>query len=392
MADPVFLGLDVARDDLEVAVYPTGAGWRVPNTPAGHARVVQWAQTHHPARLVLEATGGYERAVDAALHAAGLPVVVSNPRQVRDFARSRNILAKTDHVDAQVLARFAAEVQPPLRPRPSAASQELHALVTHRRQLLTARVAEQQRRPLAAPVVRADIDANLAWLAQRLAALDAQIAAALQADAALRARAAWLQSIPGIGPTASATLLAELPELGSLSRRQIAAPGRGRPLQSRQRHLARPPQYLGRARLRPRRPLYGHRRRHPRQSGHPRVLSAPGRGRQALQGGADRLHAQAAGVLQCPLPAPEPLGSDHGLIPAAPTQLLTGFGRGRRNLPRPQAREESSAAQQRNSTPRAVAHLCPAKTPERRSQSGAGSANPPGEGKAAGMTGARDRR
>ena len=161
--------------------------------------------------------------MDAALHAAGLPVVVSNPRQVRDFARSRNILAKTDHVDAQVLARFAAEVQPPLRPRPSAASQELHALVTRRRQLLTARVAEQQRRPLASPVVRADIDANLAWLAQRLAALDAQIAAALQADAALRARAAWLQSIPGIGPTASATLLAELPELGSLSRRQIAA-------------------------------------------------------------------------------------------------------------------------------------------------------------------------
>ena len=223
MADPLFLGIDVARDDLEVAVYPTDAGWRVPNTPAGHARLVQWAQAHQPVRLVLEATGGHERAVDAALDAAGLPVVVINPRQGRDFARSRNIQVKTDRVDAQVLARFAAEVQPPLRPRPSAASQELHALVTRRRQLLTARVAEQQRRPLASPVVRADIDANLAWLAQRLAALDAQIAAALQADAALRARAAWLQSIPGIGPTASATLLAELPELGSLSRRQIAA-------------------------------------------------------------------------------------------------------------------------------------------------------------------------
>ena len=209
MADPVCLGIDVARDDLEVAVYPTAEGWRVPNTPAGHARLVQWAQTHHPARLVLEATGGYERAVDAALYAAGLPVVVSNPRQVRDFARSRNILVKTDRVDAQVLARFAAEVQPPLRPRPSAASQDLHALVTRRRQLLTDRVAEKQRRPLARPSVQADIDA--------------QIAAALQADAALRARATWLQSIPGIGPTASATLLAELPELGTLSRRQIAA-------------------------------------------------------------------------------------------------------------------------------------------------------------------------
>lgn len=223
MADPVFLGLDVARDDLEVAVYPTGAGWRVPNTPAGHARLIRWAQTHHPARVVLEATGGYERAVDTALYAAGLPVVVSNPRQVRDFARSRNILVKTDHVDAQVIARFAAEVQPPLRPRPSVASQALHALVTRRRQLLTDRVAEQQRRRLAPPVVRADIDAHVAWLSERLTRLDAQIAAALQADAALRARATWLQSIPGIGPTASATLLAELPELGRLSHRQLAA-------------------------------------------------------------------------------------------------------------------------------------------------------------------------
>ena len=223
MTDPVFLGIDVARDELEVAVYPTGEGWRVPNTAAGHARIVRWAQAHHPARVVLEATGGYEQAADRALYAAGVPVVVCNPRQVRDFARSRNILVKTDRIDAQVLARFAAEVLPPLRPRPSAASQELHALVSRRRQLLTDRVAEQQRRPLARPSVQADIDAHVAWLSARLAALDAQIAAALQADAALRARATWLQSIPGIGPTASATLLAELPELGTLSRRQIAA-------------------------------------------------------------------------------------------------------------------------------------------------------------------------
>ncbi len=223
MADLVFLGIDVAKQSLEVAVYPTGAAWRVPNTPAGHARLCRWAQTHHPARVVMEATGGYEQAVDAALYAAGVPVVVSNPRQVRDFAHSRNIRVKTDRVDAQMIARFAAEVRPPLRPRPSAASQELHALVTRRRQLLADRVAELQRRPLARPSVQADIDAHVAWLSQRVTALDAQIAAALQAEAALRARAGWLQSIPGIGPTASATLLAELPELGTLSRRQIAA-------------------------------------------------------------------------------------------------------------------------------------------------------------------------
>jgi len=223
MADLVFLGIDVARADLEVAVYPTGAAWRVPNTATGHTRLIRWAQTHPPARVVMEATGGYEQAVAAALAAAGLPVVVSNPRQVRDFARSRNILSKTDRIDAKVIARFAADVQPPLRPRPSAASHAVHALVTRRRQLLADRVAEQQRRPLAQPSVQADIDAHVAWLTRRLARLDAQIAAALQADPALRARAGWLQSIPGIGPTASATLLAELPELGTLSRRQIAA-------------------------------------------------------------------------------------------------------------------------------------------------------------------------
>ena len=182
MPDTLYLGLDVARDQLDVAVYPTGEAWRVANTPA----------------------------------------VVGNPRQVRDFARRRNSLAKTDRLDARVLARFAAEVQPPVRPRPAAASQHRHALVTRRRQLLADRVAEQQRRPLAPPFLRADVDTHLAWLSHRLTALDTQIAVELQADASLRTRAAWLRSIPGIGPIASATLPAELPELGTLSQRQIA--------------------------------------------------------------------------------------------------------------------------------------------------------------------------
>ena len=215
MSDPVCLGIDVARDDLEVAVYPTDAGWRVPNTPAGHARL----ETHHPARLVLEATGGYERAVDAALYAAGGREQSAPGARLRPQPQYPGQDGPRGRAGAGALRGRgpAAAAAAPL------GRQSRDALVTRRRQLLTARVAEQQRRPLASPVVRADIDANLAWLAQRLAALDAQIAAALQADAALRARAAWLQSIPGIGPTASATLLAELPELGSLSRRQIAA-------------------------------------------------------------------------------------------------------------------------------------------------------------------------
>ena len=223
MPQPPYLGLDVARDHLDIAVHPTRDAWRVPNTPAGHAAVVRRARALQPAGIVLEASGGYEQAVDAALTGAGLPAAVVNPRQVRDFARSRNILAKTDRLDAWVLARFAAEVQPPVRPRPDAATQHLYALVTRRRQLLAIRVAEQQRRHQAPPALRADLDAHLAWLTRRLAALDAHLDRTVQATPALRARAAWLQSIPGIGPVACRTLLAELPELGTLSRHQVAA-------------------------------------------------------------------------------------------------------------------------------------------------------------------------
>lgn len=219
----LYLGIDVARDHLDVAVHPTGTTWRVANTPTGHAALRQRVQGQPYRRLVLEASGGYEQAVVATLAAAGLPVVVVNPRQVRDFARARGILAKTDALDAQVLAHFAATVQPRVRPRPEAATRHLSALVTRRRQLQDMRIAEQQRRRQAPAAVRADIDAVLAVLTRRLTALDTQIAAALHADLRLRARAAWLQSIPGIGPVTAATLLAELPELGTLNRKQVAA-------------------------------------------------------------------------------------------------------------------------------------------------------------------------
>ena len=223
MAPSPYLGLDVARDHLDVARYPTQDAWRLPNTPAGHAALVRRAQALQPTRIVLEASGGYERAVDAALIAASLPAVVVNPRQVRDFARSRNILAKTDRLDAWGLARFAAEVEPPVRPRPDAATQHLHDLITRRRQLLSMRVAEQQRQSQTAPALRARLDAHLAWLTDDLAAVDAELAATIQADPRLRARAGWLQSIPGIGPVVCHTLLAELPELGTRNRHQIAA-------------------------------------------------------------------------------------------------------------------------------------------------------------------------
>ena len=152
-----------------------------------------------PARIVLEATGGYERAVVAAL--AGRPVVVINPRQTRDFARAHGILAKTDRLDARVLARFAADVRPPVRPQPSAAVQRLQSL--GRRQLIATRVTPQHQRPQLLRDQQADLDALVARLTRQIQDLDRDLAAAVRAAPSLRARAAWLQSIPGIGPVAA---------------------------------------------------------------------------------------------------------------------------------------------------------------------------------------------
>ena len=185
------------------SIRPTRAGacpTRRRATPA-----LAWAQTHQPARLVLEATGGHERAVDAALVAAGLPVVVINPRQE---ARLRPQATSRSRRTAWTRSCWRCGGGPPAA---ALGGQVTTCLVRRRRQLLTDRVAEQQRRPLAQPGHR-----RPPGLAERLADFDAEIAAALQADPALGARATWLQSIPGIGPTASATLLAEL-ELGRLS-------------------------------------------------------------------------------------------------------------------------------------------------------------------------------
>ena len=161
----------------------------------------------------MEATGGYELAVNAALDAAGVPVVVVNPRQTYHFARAHGILTKTDRLDARTLARFAAEVRPPLRPAPSKAVQHLRALVRERRQVVELRVAIQQRRRQALPARRSRWDAYLARLRADLRKL----------AAAVQARARWLQSIPGIGPVAAATLLAEVPELGACTRQEVSA-------------------------------------------------------------------------------------------------------------------------------------------------------------------------
>src|SRR5262245_21421209 len=173
--------------------------------------------------MVLEATGGLELPLLAALGSAGLPVVAVNPRQVRDFAKAVGKLAKTDALDAQVLAHFAEAVRPAVRPLPDAATQALSALVTRRRQLVEMLTAEENRRKTAPPVVRADIQEHIAWLRKRLHGVDRELGQAIRSSSLWREQEDLLRSVPGIGPVVSATLLAGLPELGSLGRKELAA-------------------------------------------------------------------------------------------------------------------------------------------------------------------------
>ena len=221
---PVTVGIDVAKARLAVATRPAGEPWQVPNDAAGVAALAARLVALAPALVVLEATGGLERLVAAALVAAGLPVAVVNPRQVRDFARAVGQLAKTDALDAALLARFAEAVRPPPRPLPDAEQQALAALLTRRRQVVVLLTAERQRLgTVRVAPVRRRIEAHLVWLEGELAALDDALGRALRASPAWRAREDLLRSVPGVGPVVATTLLAELPELGALDRKRIAA-------------------------------------------------------------------------------------------------------------------------------------------------------------------------
>ena len=224
MADPTcFVGIDVAKATLDLAIRPTGEAWQVPNAEPAIPALVARLRALAPTRIVLEATGGFEHAVVAALAAAGLPVVVANPRQVRDFGRACGQLAKTDRIDAALLARFAERVQPALRPLPDAAAQALDALLTRRRQLLEMLTAERHRLGFARGPIRRDIARHIRWLEKRVTDVDRELGAAIQASPVWRATEDLLRTVPGIGPVVSRTLLGELPELGQLNRKQIAA-------------------------------------------------------------------------------------------------------------------------------------------------------------------------
>lgn len=217
-----FIGIDVSKNRLDL--YAAPGGERTAGRPADMDRLLGWIARLGPRLVVLEATGGYERPAVAALAARGLPVVVINPRQVRDFARATGRLAKTDAIDAEVLAAFAEAVRPEPRPLPDEALQALRDLVARRRQLLDIRKAEKARLDQArsAPV-RHGLERHIAWLDAEIARADGDLDQALRDNPDWRADAELLTSAPGVGPQLARTLIAELPELGRLNRRQVAA-------------------------------------------------------------------------------------------------------------------------------------------------------------------------
>lgn len=223
MAEARYVGIDVAQAHWDVAVLPTGEAWQVGTDEASLAELLVRLEALAPRLVVLEATGGLELPLAAALSLAGLAVAVVNPRQVRDFARATGRLAKTDRLDAAVLARFGAAVRPTVRPLPDAATRTLEALVTRRRQLVEMLTAEGNRRRRAPTALQAELDEHLAWLRQRLQQLDRELGRMIKQSPLWRAQEDLLRSVKGVGPVLATTLLSELPELGQLNRQQVAA-------------------------------------------------------------------------------------------------------------------------------------------------------------------------
>ncbi len=219
----VFIGIDVSKAHLDIAVRPSGERKQVANDSEGIAELVAWVGSLKPTLIVLEATGGLETAVTAALAAAGLPVAVINPRQARDFAKSIGKLAKTDKIDAEMLARFAEAIRPEVRVLPDEQTLQLQAVLVRRRQLIDMLVAEKNRLPLTHATVKPRVKEHIAWLEAELEQIDQQLHDLLQASPLWREKEDLLRSFKGVGPVTATTLLADLPELGYLNRKKIAA-------------------------------------------------------------------------------------------------------------------------------------------------------------------------
>jgi transposase len=220
---PVYVGIDVSKASLDIAVRPISEQWRIDNGEKGIDRLVIRLNALSTTLITLEATGSIEMPVVSALGAAGLPVVVVNPRQVRDFAKAIGKLAKTDLLDAEVLALFAERVRPTPRPLPNAEAQALSALLSRRRQIITMLTAERNRLSKVLASIRPGVQEHIDWLKEKLRSIDIELAQTLHHCPLWRERESLLRSVPGVGPVLTLTLLAELPELGILDRKQIAA-------------------------------------------------------------------------------------------------------------------------------------------------------------------------
>lgn len=218
-----FVGIDVSKAHLDIAVRPSGQAWQVDNTEEGVQDLVQQLQEREQVLVVMEATGGYETLAAATLNAAGLAVAVINPRQARDFAKATNQLAKTDKIDAKMLAYFGEVLRPEARPLADAATTALQALLTRRHQVLEMLVAEECRMKQAHESMRSHLQEHLDWLEKEAKDLEQELDQAVANNATWQAKEALLISVPGVGKITAHTLLAELTELGTVNRKQVAA-------------------------------------------------------------------------------------------------------------------------------------------------------------------------
>ena len=218
-----FIGIDVSQDSLDYQVRGADQSGQCANNPEGYAALIRTFQPLAPTLVVLEATGGLEHPVAAALAAAGLPVAIVNPRQVRDFAKATGQLAKTDRLDAKIIAHFGEAIRPKAQTLPDEQTQRMRALLSRRHQILEMLGAERHRRPRSHPEVLERLDAHISWLEHELDDLNQQLAHEIKHSPVWQADAQLLRSTRGVGPVLATTLLMDVPELGHLDRRHIAA-------------------------------------------------------------------------------------------------------------------------------------------------------------------------
>ena len=289
-----YVGTDVSKAQVDVAVRPTGQRWVVSYDETGVKELVVQMVDLDPALVLLEASGGLELPLVAALATAALPVVVVNPRQVRDFARATGTLAKTDALDAAELAHFADAVGPSVRPLRDAETQVLNSLVARRHQMMTMLVSEKNRLGTAISAVRPRIEAHIAWLEQELKGLDEGLRQTLLRSPVWREKDDLLRTVPGVGEQVSLTLLAYLLELGTLDRRQIAALVGVAPFNRDSGTLRGKRAVLGRSLPSAGRSFHGGTDRDPLEPRDPGLLPEVAGGWQTKEVGSGRVYAQTA--------------------------------------------------------------------------------------------------